>query len=188
MPNVTSHPSPAPRPPTRAVDDTPWYRQPWPWLLMIMPATAVVAGFFTWWLAATSNNSLVVDDYYREGRAINRTLARDAQAAQMGLRARLEHSGATVRVVLQASQPPAAWPEALQLRLVHATEAELDAALRLAHHGAGHYEADGVLPASGHWHVHLEDEQRQWRLVKRADRFDQPLDMNTEPSPPRITP
>ena len=64
---------------------TPWYRQRWPWLLMIMPATAMFGGIFTWWLAANANNSMVVDDYYREGRAINQQLARDDRATQLGL-------------------------------------------------------------------------------------------------------
>lgn len=68
---------------------TPWYREPWPWLLMIAPAAAVVGGIFTWWLAAHTNHALVVDDYYREGRAINQQLARDAEATRMGLSATL---------------------------------------------------------------------------------------------------
>lgn len=170
------------------LDDTPWYRQPWPWLLMIMPVTAVVAGFFTWWLAATSNNSLVVDDYYREGRAINRTLARDDVAAQMGLRAIIEQKAGVVRITLQAKQPPTTWPEALQMRLVHATDGALDSSLRLAHQGAGHYEANGALPASGNWHVHLEDDARQWRLLVRASRFDAPLELSAEATALRTAP
>ena len=56
-----------------------------PWLLISLPASAVVAGFITLWLAATTNNSLVVDDYYKEGKAINLQLARDRVASQMGL-------------------------------------------------------------------------------------------------------
>ncbi len=29
----------------------PWYREPWPWILMAGPATVVVAGLITAWLA-----------------------------------------------------------------------------------------------------------------------------------------
>ncbi len=70
---------------TATMPPKPWYRQLWPWLLMSMPAAAIVGGAVTFWLAATSNNALVVDDYYREGKAINLALARDRSAAQMGL-------------------------------------------------------------------------------------------------------
>ena len=31
---------------------TPWYRQAWPWFLISLPATAVIAGSFTFYLAA----------------------------------------------------------------------------------------------------------------------------------------
>ena len=30
---------------------TPWYRQAWPWFLISLPATAVIAGSFTFYLA-----------------------------------------------------------------------------------------------------------------------------------------
>lgn len=44
---------------------------------MLMPATAIVAGFITLWLAITSYDGLVADDYYKQGLAINQTLARE---------------------------------------------------------------------------------------------------------------
>ena len=51
-----------------------WYREPWPWLLMMGPAIVIVAGFYTLWLAIQSNDGLVADDYYKRGLAINQTL------------------------------------------------------------------------------------------------------------------
>jgi len=68
----------------------PWYRHPEPWLLLMAPLAAVIGGYPTLWLALNSNHSLVVDDYYREGRAINQTFARDAQAERFGLMARID--------------------------------------------------------------------------------------------------
>ena len=56
------------------MDSQPWYRQFWPWFLIALPATVVVAGLTTWWIAAHKADSLVVDDYYKEGLAINRQL------------------------------------------------------------------------------------------------------------------
>ena len=51
----------------------PWYREPWPWILMAGPAIVVVAGFVTAYLAVTTNDGLVAEDYYRRGIEINRT-------------------------------------------------------------------------------------------------------------------
>ena len=47
-------------------DSLPWYKERWTWLLMLMPATAIVAGFITLWLAITSFDGLVADDYYKQ--------------------------------------------------------------------------------------------------------------------------
>ena len=58
---------------TNAAAD-PWYRHPWPWLLMAGPAIVVVAGFLTLGFAIQSFDGLVADDYYKEGKAINMTL------------------------------------------------------------------------------------------------------------------
>ena len=160
---------------------TPWYRQRWPWLLMIMPATAMFGGIFTWWLAANANNSMVVDDYYREGRAINQQLARDDRAAQLALKATLVPAPGGIAVQMAGDLAGAGYPDALNLRLVHATESALDAQVTLRHAGSGRYQAGGALPASGHWIVHLEDPERSWRLLARTDRFDVPLQLESDP-------
>ena len=53
----------------RAQNTKPWYREPWPWFLISLPATAVAAGITTVWIAATNADGLVVGDYYKAGDA-----------------------------------------------------------------------------------------------------------------------
>jgi hypothetical protein len=53
----------------------PWYREPWPWILMSGPAAVVVAGVATTWIAFATADSLVTEDYYRRGVTINDRLA-----------------------------------------------------------------------------------------------------------------
>lgn len=154
----------------------PWYRQVWPWLLMSMPAAAVVGGVITYWLAATTPNAMVVDDYYREGKAINLQLARDDAARSLGLAAELAHGPGDETRVLLRSSPGAVLPPFVRLRLVHATRADLDRELVLAAAGDGLYVATlSGLPARGRWNVVLEDPQRRWRLVGAASGFAAPL-------------
>ena len=62
----------------------PWYREPWPWILMAGPAAVIVAGAFTIWLAVASADGLVAEDYYRRGLEINRELKREPQARKPG--------------------------------------------------------------------------------------------------------
>jgi len=43
-------------------EGVPWYKQFWPWFIIALPASAVVASFFTLWLAISNPDQLVVDD------------------------------------------------------------------------------------------------------------------------------
>jgi hypothetical protein len=45
----------------------PWYRQYWPWLLMIPPAGAVIGGFVTLYLAVSHPDQLIRKDCVRDG-------------------------------------------------------------------------------------------------------------------------
>lgn len=43
-------------------DDLPWYRQFWPWFIIALPASAVIASFISLWLAISHPDQLVVSD------------------------------------------------------------------------------------------------------------------------------
>jgi hypothetical protein len=45
----------------------PWYRQLWPWLLILPPAGAVVGGSITLYLALTRPDALVRKDCIKDG-------------------------------------------------------------------------------------------------------------------------
>ncbi len=48
----------------------PWYKQFWPWFIIALPASAVIASFFTLWLAISNPDHLVVDeDEYQQIRS-----------------------------------------------------------------------------------------------------------------------
>lgn len=143
-------------------DKRPWYKEPWPWLLMAGPLAVVVAGFITAWLAIKSNDGLVADDYYKQGLAINQQLHRDQKAGELGLRADLMRSGAQLRVFLGGST--AGFPETLTLRFSHPTRSGMDQIVKLAAEGQGFYSGRLDADISGRWHVVLEEPSGQWRL------------------------
>ena len=149
---------------TRALEGGPWYREPWPWLLMAGPVVAVVGGAVTAWIAVTHPDGLVADDYYKQGLAINRTLDRERAAAALGVGAQMQvsHDGRRLRVVVTGATAP---PDTLKLRLAHATVAGRDRQLVLAGQGGGWYEGTLDAPASGKWKLLLEDPAGQWRLT-----------------------
>ena len=45
----------------------PWYRQLWPWLLIVPPAAAVIGGCLTLYLAVTRPDTLVRKDCFKDG-------------------------------------------------------------------------------------------------------------------------
>ena len=151
----------------------PWYREPWPWILMSGPAIVVVAGFYTLYLAVVGADPLVVDNYYKEGLAINRVLARDHLALQRGYRAVVMLNGkrTLVRVQLTGTELPAE----LRLHFIHPTKADLDEDIGARQIQPGLYEAKVQLADALRWSVELGDSQQQWRLTgdwhASADQF-----------------
>jgi len=143
----------------------PWYREPWPWLLMAAPAAAVIGGAITMWFAVASADGLVADDYYRRGLAINQELRREAEATRRGLVARVEARAGRLRVALEGAN---AAPEALFAQLVHPTRAGFDQRLRLARVSPGVYETNLPALPAGHWRVILQDPRGEWRIVKEG--------------------
>lgn len=147
-----------------------WYREPWPWLIVSIPAASIVLGVVMFALAGRTNDGLVADDYYKQGLGINRVLGREARARELGLRASLSFNAerSVVRLVLQGSSAP---PATVMLRLAHPTRAGEDQTVMLTNLGGGMYEGSLAPPVRGRWHVMLEDASGQWRLagVWRSD-------------------
>lgn len=145
------------------LSERPWYREPWPWILISVPATAVVAGIVTLWLAVSSADGLVAEDYYKRGLAINRVIEREEAAQKLGLTARVAPGPGRLEVRLVGT--PGAHPPALFVHLAHATRAGHDLRLRLVPVADGRYEAELPALPAGHWHLSIEDPQASWRIA-----------------------
>lgn len=150
-----------------AVDQRPWYRQPWPLFVFALPAVAVIASFATLWIAIVYRDSLVDDDYYRQGLAINKSLVRDEAAARAGIAAVTVFSigdvpAVTIRLagnanVLAASGAPA-------LKLVHPYDSNSDQIIALTRGVDGAWRGIASGPVAGvRWRVSLETPG--WRVA-----------------------
>ena len=142
----------------------PWYREPWPWILMAGPTLVILAGAVTTAIAFSGADGLVADDYYKRGLGINRTLAREARAQALAIRGTLAFEPHVVRATLASAGP---LPERIQLTLAHSTRASQDHVLLLARTATGDYAAPLEQLPGGRWDVILEG--GDWRLVTTAD-------------------
>jgi hypothetical protein len=142
-------------------DTLPWYRQFWPWFLIMLPASVVVAGLSTWYIAHRHADDLVVDEYYKDGLAINRQLEKKQRAEAQGITASINVSGDQVLVTL-AGETNA---HQLNLLLSHPLEADRDFATVLIRSGPGQYRGRLQQPIAARWHWTLElQEPEGWRL------------------------
>lgn len=143
----------------------PWYRQFWPWFIIALPATIVVASVYMLVLANQYADDLVVDDYYKEGLAINQQLERDLQARQLGLQAQLFVNGTDSRQI-NVQLRGTIHVGQLQLRLSHPIEASADRILILKRISDQNYMGQMSSPLSGSWYWVLDaGEQSTWRLT-----------------------
>ena len=113
-------------------DTDPWYRQFWPWFIIALPASAVVAGLYTLWLAMQSNDSLVVRSDEGLNVVTEKNSAAEQAAARLGLSALMEiqlESGAVV--VSLSAHPDAEFAHSLSLQLRHPTIASRDSSAEL---------------------------------------------------------
>jgi hypothetical protein len=143
---------------------TPWYREPWPWILMSGPFFVVVAALVSAWIAVRTSDGLVADDYYKEGLTVGQTLARSERAVEAGVSVRLRLGVGGASALVSAKAPGFTQPNTLIVTLSHPTRAGLDSELILSRQGDS-YVGAARLPAEGHWLVLVEDDKKTWRLM-----------------------
>ncbi len=161
----------------------PWYRQLWPWLLMLPPAAAVAGGVGMLYLALTTSSDLVVADYARIEELTGQRFAQDARAVELNLSAEVSfaaisenHVLATVRLTDNLA------PNVVRLELQHATRHDFDTAVTLgpALDGPpGVYAGEFELPPA-RYELELVPLDRAWRLAGELTRLPQTLSLRPQ--------
>lgn len=140
----------------------PWYKQFWPWVLICLPLSVVIASMVTLFIAVTGQADMVVDDYYKKGKGINLELSRYQAAAEQNIAFTLSVSDTAINLTSlnhNVDEPQ------LKLRFVHATLADKDFAVKVVKIHEDTYQV--ALPKQFHpskWTVFLEDINSQWRV------------------------
>lgn len=150
---------------TSSLKDTgPWYKQPWPWILMSGPAMVIVASVISAWVALSSSDGLVVEDYYKKGLSADQTIAMSAEAKKLGIETGISLTASEITVSLKSKDKNFVAPQKLTVTLAHPTRAGLDQTLTVVRNGTD-FQGAYRLPKAGHWIVTIQDEAGSWRLM-----------------------
>lgn len=143
-----------------------WYKQFWPWFLIILPMCAVIASFTTLKIALDNSDSLVAEEYYKKGKAINMDLSKIQYARQLGMQFLLKVKDGSITIE-QHGGP--AYAAALDTHFYHPTIAERDFDKMLTQDASGLYRITPEKEISGFWEVRIESFDGKWRLQKRLE-------------------
>ncbi len=158
-------------------DTRAWYQHRMMLMVVGIPLLSVVVSFSFLAIAIYTFDGVVVDDYYKQGKEINRVLQRDQTAAELGLQAEITFSAAAVNVALSSNQA-IDWPDSLVLSVLHptqdgrdvsiqlmSTESALTAASAQGKPGQKRYHGKAVIIEPGEWFLQLGTPV--WRLSQR---------------------
>ena len=137
-----------------SLDSEPWYRQFWPWFLIALPASVVVAGLTTVYIAFKGADHL----------AINQRLEQDQKALKMGLAAdiRLDTESGELFVVIKGAEINASQ---LFLQLLHPTDEARDRDYVLSLMAPNQYRVDLEVSLNHRYYLRLLPEpDQEWRL------------------------
>jgi hypothetical protein len=145
----------------RQEDSEPWYRQFWPWFLIALPGSVVIAAFATLYIANRHSDDLVADEYYKDGLAINQQLEKKELASRRDYAATLSIDGERIVAETRGINDYAM----LRLQLSHPLEADRDFSLDLRRIAPYRFAAELPQPVASHWHWILDaGESGPWRL------------------------
>lgn len=144
--------------------DGPWYVHSWPWFIVCLLGTTVMAGLTTVYIAVEGADSIVVDDYYKAGKAINLALERDREAALREAQATVQFdTGIEIELEILGELPAG-----LTLELSHVTRKELDRRFELERTAEGRYAAAAVVPEGRYYATLRPLDGGTWRLRRRV--------------------
>lgn len=144
-------------------DNRPWYREPWPWILMTGPFVVVIAGAITAWLAASGRDPVIDENYYKNGLELaKRGLVEEGFTKLAGPKAEVAiGADSRLRIFLSGDRSPT-----VVMRFEPTDGSLPERSLTLRADTPGMYVTTlSDVPNSGKWRVILESPDKGWQMV-----------------------
>jgi hypothetical protein len=146
----------------------PWYRQFWPWVLIMLPMSVVVASMITLYLAIENPFSVVVDDYYKRGLAINQDLAREHRAQEQGIELDMQLAAHSAQLHVHYVSTKGEIPKQLKVQFIHPTLKQRDQTVLMVRTGDRDYSGKIGELVGKQWDLVVEPDDGQWRISTRV--------------------
>ncbi len=144
-------------------DTVPWYKQFWPWFLMLPLFVTVVLSGYMLYTAFTKGDSVVTDNYYKNGLAINAVIDDLAYAKTLGIQAQIALEGE--RIQLQLAADKVSHLTSIALQFSHPADKSRDLKITMLSAGNGLFVAKRPHLTQGKWYVDVINSQgTHWRL------------------------
>jgi len=140
---------------------TSWYKEPWAWLVFVLPAIAVIASITTYFIANHEPDSLVIGDYYKKGKAINIELSKVKLAQKLGIKFDLQLKDN--KLIIKPSGIEKKFP-LLNVNFYHPTLAKNDFNLTLTADGNGYFRHQFDQAVQGKWHISISSFKNDWKI------------------------
>ncbi|CAM3680307.1 FixH family protein [Vibrio aquimaris] len=144
----------------------PWYKQFWPWFLIILPMTVVVWTIITVIVFSNNSVSLVTEDYYKKGKAINIDISKINVARDLELSATV--SSENNDIVISFNKGQLKHYPAITALFAHRTLPDRDFTKLLTSDAGGQYRLTLDKSLQGPWFIELAPHDDQWLIQGRV--------------------
>jgi uncharacterized protein len=145
---------------------TPWYKEPWMFLVAGVPIIAICWGMVIITLAVTGKDSLVSDSYYKDGMAYTENNAFIDKAKRLQVKADMVYNQDEIRITIAGYLDEQ--PSFLRLQLIHPTLETKDESVLLQQTADGSYLGLSESSHLGKRKLWLQSPEQEWMLKDEA--------------------
>ncbi|MER2493034.1 FixH family protein [Catenovulum sediminis] len=146
-------------------DVRPWYKEPWPWVLIAIIVLPMLVAAVRMSIYSEYQVEMVVDDYYKKGKAINQEFDRETLARDYGIAIFAEVSDQQILLDVNRNQK-APQIASLIVSFYHSTQSHKDQQVMATARADGIFSADLLKATEGKWQLTIEPHDKSWKVQK----------------------
>lgn len=145
----------------------PWYKQFWPWFLIILPLIVISWTVVTVVIFSNNSVSLVAEDYYKKGKGINIDISKMNVARDLNLNAHISSDNNTV--VIHFEKGELAHYPAMTATFTHRTLPDRDFSKLITSDASGNYRLTPAEDIQGPWFIELQPHDKEWMIQGKVE-------------------